>query len=193
MRSTEDNIPPPLDANGFVHSSDFLDFEQYKTIGREALMNIGLGFLMIAVVVVFLIANPLASFLTFISVASAILELVGFMYFRGTYIDSVTVIFLVISLGLAVDYSVHVAHGFLANRSEDPVARLEGTMKVRTHAIPPRPHALYRHTAITRAGLSAPPRMHIGCHYCSNLLLGNTVVAHTTLSGACLGQSIGNI
>eukprot|EP00892_Ulva_mutabilis_P011135 jgi/Ulvmu1/8394/UM042_0101.1 len=129
MRNTEDDIPPPLDVNGFVHSGAFLDFEQYKTIGREALMNIGLGFLMIAVVVIFLIANPLASLLTFISVASAILELVGFMYFRGTYIDSVTVIFLVISLGLAVDYSVHVAHGYLTNRASDPVERLVGTMK----------------------------------------------------------------
>ena len=130
LRNTEDNIPPPLNANGFVHSADFLDYEQYKTIGREALMNIGLGFAMIAVIVIFLIANPLASFLTFVSVASAILELVGFMYFRGTRIDSVTVIFLVISLGLAVDYSVHVAHGYLANRAQDPVVRLQGTMKV---------------------------------------------------------------
>lgn len=129
LRDTEDNIPAPLGTNGFVHSASFLDYEQYKTIGREALMNIGLGFLMIAVVVVFLIANPLASFLTFISVASAILELVGFMYFRGTRIDSVTVIFLVISLGLAVDYSVHVAHGYLSNRETDPVLRLQGTMK----------------------------------------------------------------
>eukprot|EP00892_Ulva_mutabilis_P011134 jgi/Ulvmu1/8393/UM042_0100.1 len=129
MRLTEDDIPPPLGNNGFVHSEDFLNFEQYKTIGREAFMNIGLGFLMIAVVVIVLIANPLASLLTFISVASAILELVGFMYFRGTYIDSVTVIFLVISLGLAVDYSVHVAHGYLTNRAEDPVERLQGTMK----------------------------------------------------------------
>ena len=137
MRATEDLVPLPLGANAFVHSDNFLDYEQYKTIGRAALMNIGLGFLMIAVIIVVLIANPLASFLTFISVASAILELVGFMYFRGTYIDSVTVIFLVISLGLAVDYSVHVAHGFLANRCTEPAKRLQTTMRVR-HPLPPK-------------------------------------------------------
>eukprot|EP00892_Ulva_mutabilis_P011129 jgi/Ulvmu1/8389/UM042_0096.1 len=129
MRATEDLIPEPLGTNAFVHSANFLDYEQYKTIGREALMNIGLGFLMIAIIIIILIANPLASFLTFISVASAILELVGFMYFRGTYIDSVSVIFLVISLGLAVDYSVHVAHGYLANRATDPAVRLQTTMQ----------------------------------------------------------------
>ena len=49
---------------------------------------------------------------------------------RGTYIDSVTVIFLVISLGLAVDYSVHVAHGYLASCESDPKLRLQKTMAV---------------------------------------------------------------
>lgn len=50
---------------------------------------------------------------------------------RGTYIDSVSVIFLVISLGLAVDYSVHVAHGYLSTREADPELRLQKTMAVR--------------------------------------------------------------
>ena len=131
MRATAKRIEAPLGTRAFPHAAEFLNIEQYKSIGREALMNIGLGFAMIAFVVFVLVANPLASILTFLSVASAIIELIGFMYFRGTYIDSVTVIFLVISLGLAVDYSVHVAHGYLATREADSALRLQKTMAVR--------------------------------------------------------------
>ena len=131
MRDTAASIEAPLGTRAFPHAPDFLNIEQYKAIGREALMNIGLGFAMIAFVIFVLVANPLAAVLTFLSVASAILELIGLMYYRGTYIDSVTVIFLVISLGLAVDYSVHVAHGYLATREEDSVLRLQKTMAVR--------------------------------------------------------------
>ena len=131
MRYTEDLVPDPLGARSFTHSAEFLNIEQYKSIGREAFMNIGLGFLMIAIVVFFLVANPIAALLTFLCVASAILELVGFMRFRGQYIDSISVIFFVISLGLAVDYSVHVAHGYLSTREDDPVLRLQKTMGVR--------------------------------------------------------------
>jgi Patched family len=131
MRETMKLVPAPLGTDAFVHSPEFLNIEQYKKIGREALMNIGLGFAMIAVVVLLLVANPVAATLTFVAVASAIVQLVGFMYFRGTYIDSVTVIFLVISLGLAVDYFVHIAHGYLSTREPDPVLRLERTMTVR--------------------------------------------------------------
>lgn len=131
MRATTAQIPAPLGTAAFTHADDYLNIEQYKSIGREALINIGLGFLMIAVVVLFLVGNPVAALLTFVSVASAIIELVGFMYFRGARIDSITVIFLVISLGLAVDYSVHVAHGYLSLREDDPALRLQETMGVR--------------------------------------------------------------
>ena len=132
MNAAAAETPAPLGPNTFPFSTDFLDIEQYKSIGTEALTNIGLGFAMIAVVVLVLVANPVAAVLTFVNVASAILELVGFMYFQGTYIDSVSVIFLVISLGLAVDYSVHVASGFLSTRIDDSSDRLTSTMAVRS-------------------------------------------------------------
>lgn len=82
MRDMTKRIAAPLGTKAFVHSADFLDIEQYKSIGKEAVMNIGLGFAMIAVVVLLLVANPIAATLTFLCVASAILELVGFMYIR---------------------------------------------------------------------------------------------------------------
>ena len=130
-RATAAEIPPPLGTNAFVYGSEFLQIEQYATIGKEALTNIGLAFLMIAVIIVVLLANPVASVITFLCVASAILELIGIMYFIDFRIDSVTVIFLVISLGLAVDYSVHVAHGFLAARVSDMETRIKQTLMVR--------------------------------------------------------------
>ena len=123
-RATAAQTPPPLGTNAFVYGDGFLQIEQYATIGKEALTNIGLAFLMIAVIIAVLLANPVASVITFLCVASAILELIGIMYFIGFRIDSVTVIFLVISLGLAVDYSVHVAHGFVAARVLDIETRI---------------------------------------------------------------------
>ena len=113
--------------------------EQYAALGRETVLNLSLAVAMILVVVFLLLANPLASALTFACVASAICETVGIMYFIGFRIDSVTVIFLVISLGLAVDYSVHVAHGFLAARVEDIRERLKAALAVRCWSLLMRP------------------------------------------------------
>jgi predicted RND superfamily exporter protein len=52
----------------------------------------------------------------------------GFIHFWGLTIDNVSVIFVVISLGLSVDYSVHITHSFLHKEgtgNERMVAALE--------------------------------------------------------------------
>ena len=156
-RATVATIPPPLGVNAFVYGSQFKELEQYATIGGEAFLNIGLAFAMIAVIIFLLLANPLASVITFVCVASAILELIGFMNFNGTDIDSVTVIFLVISLGLAVDYSVHVAHGFLATRESDLQLRLQRTLMVRC---PARSVSRLPATSLARADCSCATPTH---------------------------------
>lgn len=130
IRATVAQIPAPLGSSTFPHAQDFLNIEQYKSIGREVIMNITLAFLMIAPIVLILVGNALAAGLTFACVASAVIELVGFMYFQGTNIDSMSVLFIVISLGLAVDYSLHVAHGYLAVREDDAKLRMQKTMGV---------------------------------------------------------------
>ena len=40
------------------------------------------------------------------------------MGFWGLTIDTVTTVILVIAIGLTVDYSVHIAHGFMSARAE---------------------------------------------------------------------------
>ena len=46
-------------------------------------------------------------------------DISGFMAFWGLTIDTVTTIILVIAIGLTVDYSAHIAHGFMATRGKD--------------------------------------------------------------------------
>ena len=65
-------------------------------------MNIGLGFAMIAVVIFLLLGNIVASLVTILCVISTVVELVGYMYFWDMTVDSIMVIFVVISLGFSV-------------------------------------------------------------------------------------------
>ncbi|GMH39728.1 hypothetical protein BSKO_07626 [Bryopsis sp. KO-2023] len=115
MRKLVREAPAPLGPSSFAYGSVYVEYEQYKAIGREAITNLGLALLMVLLIVVILLVNPLASIITFVCVALVVVELVGFMYFWGATIDNVIVIFLVISLGLSVDYAVHIAHAFLAS------------------------------------------------------------------------------
>eukprot|EP01024_Parvocaulis_polyphysoides_P050526 TRINITY_DN4922_c0_g2_i1.p1 TRINITY_DN4922_c0_g2~~TRINITY_DN4922_c0_g2_i1.p1 ORF type:complete len:208 (-),score=8.85 TRINITY_DN4922_c0_g2_i1:201-824(-) len=97
----------------FAYSPGFLQYEQYKQIGREVVVNIGLAMLMVLVIITIMLLNFSASTITFVMIFSIVVNLIGYMYYWGYTVDSVTVIFWVISLGLSVDYCVHITHGFL--------------------------------------------------------------------------------
>eukprot|EP01026_Neomeris_dumetosa_P002824 TRINITY_DN1075_c0_g3_i4.p1 TRINITY_DN1075_c0_g3~~TRINITY_DN1075_c0_g3_i4.p1 ORF type:complete len:941 (-),score=122.47 TRINITY_DN1075_c0_g3_i4:1066-3888(-) len=110
--------------NTFAYSAAFLQYEQYKQIGKEFITNVGLAMVMVLVIITIMLLNLFASTLTFVMILSIVLNTIGYMYFWNYTIDSVTVIFWVISLGLSVDYCVHITHGFL-NQVGEGESRLD--------------------------------------------------------------------
>lgn len=77
MRSTVSQFPAPLGPNSFAYGEGYVQNEQYKAIGREALTNIGLALLMVFVVVFLLLVNPLGAGITFVCIALVVVELVS--------------------------------------------------------------------------------------------------------------------
>jgi predicted RND superfamily exporter protein len=46
----------------------------------------------------------------------SLVEVGGFMHYWGLTIDTVSCVNLIIAIGLCVDYSAHIAHGFLVEQ-----------------------------------------------------------------------------
>ena len=59
-----------------------------------------------------LIADLATSFIVLITVTLTVVNVAGYAYFWGLSIDTLFAIFMTISIGLCVDYSAHIAHGF---------------------------------------------------------------------------------
>ena len=121
LRAIVDGAPP----NSFIYTADFLDYEQYKIFNRETAQNIGLALLAVFLVVLFLTGNVLASAYVILSVTLVDLNLFACMWYWGLTLNSVTVVNLVIAVGLAVDYSAHIAHSYLLHFPDDQLARSE--------------------------------------------------------------------
>lgn len=85
-----------------------------KIIQWELYQNIGSSLIaMYLTVLVFLGSFRGAAFIIF-CVLGTLVEVAGFMYFMGLTINVITCNTLVISIGLCVDFSAHIAHGFMA-------------------------------------------------------------------------------
>jgi len=99
--------------DSFPYMFMYLYYEQYAIIFREAMTNLGLALAAVFVILMLVLANLSAAIIVMFCVLLVDCDILGLMQMWGLTIDSVAIINLVLAIGLAVDYSVHVAHAFL--------------------------------------------------------------------------------
>ena len=75
--------------------------------------NLGLGIAAIFLITFILLANLQMSFMVMAMVGVTLVDIIGFLYLWDVTIDIVSCINIVISVGLCVDYSVHIAHAYI--------------------------------------------------------------------------------
>lgn len=77
--------------------------------------NIGLALLCVFLATVILIGDIITSIIVVLNVTMVIADVCGYMYFWGLSIDTIAAVLITIAMGLAVDYSAHIAHAFMTN------------------------------------------------------------------------------
>lgn len=112
-RIASNGIPPKL---SFPYAEGYANIDTDKVIKDELMRNIGLAFLAVYLITLVLLANFTCSIYVSCCVIMTLIDLAGMMYFWDLTIDTVTTIILVISIGLSVDYAVHIAHTFLITK-----------------------------------------------------------------------------
>eukprot|EP00754_Rhynchopus_humris_P027837 Rhum_TRINITY_DN15113_c0_g1::Rhum_TRINITY_DN15113_c0_g1_i3::g.140632::m.140632 len=109
LRESVEYSNPKLIA--FTHA--FIFWEGYRIMLREMLRNVIMAGAAVFVLVSLLLANIQMGAYIVLSIAAVDTCLLGFMPIIGVEVNSVSVICIVIAVGLAVDYSVHIGGAFL--------------------------------------------------------------------------------
>ena len=78
--------------------------------------NIGLSMACVFATMLVLLADIWGSIIVMVCVLMTLVDVMGFMHFWGLTIDVVSSVILIISVGLCVDYSAHIAHAFLSSK-----------------------------------------------------------------------------
>ena len=87
-----------------------------QVISEELYRNIFLATVCVFATTWLLLFNLTASVLVLGCVVLTLVNVGGFIHFWGLTIDTVSCTNIIISIGLCVDYSAHIAHAFLANQ-----------------------------------------------------------------------------
>ena len=100
---------------GFSHVQVYTAWETDDIIGFEMLRNIGLAMACVFLITWLLLGNLPLCMLVLSTVAMSLVNIVGFLHFWGIYIDIVSCITIVLSIGLCVDYAAHIGHAYLVS------------------------------------------------------------------------------
>lgn len=97
----------------FSYSEQLLEFEQYVVLIEETVLSIGLSIVAVFLVVIFITGSLPVTILVVFAVALVDVFLLGIIHYWDLTMNNIIVVNLVIGLGLAVDYSAHIAHTYL--------------------------------------------------------------------------------
>eukprot|EP01064_Diplonema_japonicum_P017117 TRINITY_DN2517_c0_g2_i10.p1 TRINITY_DN2517_c0_g2~~TRINITY_DN2517_c0_g2_i10.p1 ORF type:complete len:881 (+),score=122.77 TRINITY_DN2517_c0_g2_i10:721-3363(+) len=98
----------------------FVFWEGYKELVPEVTRNIAVAAACVFSIVTVTLANVLMGVIVVVIIGCVDVCLLGFMYYFGVDFNAVSIICLVVAIGLAVDYSVHIAHSYLQVKGPRP-------------------------------------------------------------------------
>ncbi|XP_048128326.1 NPC intracellular cholesterol transporter 1 isoform X2 [Rhodamnia argentea] len=97
----------------FPYSVFYIFFEQYLDIWRVALINIAIALGAIFVVFLVVTSSLWSSIILLIVLAMIVVDLMGVMAVLNIQLNAVSVVNLVMSIGIAVEFCVHIIQAFL--------------------------------------------------------------------------------
>lgn len=102
----------------FPYSVFYIFFEQYLDIWKTALINISLGLGAVLVVCLVITCSLWTSAIILVVVAMIVLDMMGMMALLDIQLNAVSVVNLVMSIGIAVEFCVHITHAFSVNNGD---------------------------------------------------------------------------
>ncbi len=115
-------------------------YEQYLTIWKDASTNIGISLAAIfAVTAIILGLDIYTAFIVTTTIAMIIVNMFGAMYILGIDLNAVSVVNLVMTIGIAVEFCAHIARDFAIslkgsriNRAQHSLAHMGSSVRFLT-------------------------------------------------------------
>ncbi|ONH92501.1 hypothetical protein PRUPE_8G178600 [Prunus persica] len=114
-RDFSSRISDSLKMDIFPYSVFYIFFEQYLDIWRTALINIAIALGAIFIVCLLITSSLWSSAIIILVLAMIVVDLMGVMAILDIQLNAVSVVNLIMSIGIAVEFCVHITHAYLVS------------------------------------------------------------------------------
>lgn len=97
----------------YIYTIWFMDFELWFNFNFETTLCILLSFCAVILIIQVITANVTVTLLVAMCVAVTDLALFGNIYYMGLTLNPLIIINIIVSVGISVDYSAHIAYAYL--------------------------------------------------------------------------------
>ncbi|XP_072220630.1 NPC intracellular cholesterol transporter 1 [Leuresthes tenuis] len=125
-RILADNISQSIDHKVFAYSVFYVFYEQYLTIAYDTALNLSLSLVAIFVVSTVLLGFELwSALLVCITIAMILVNMFGVMWLWDISLNAVSLVNLVMSIGISVEFCSHIVRAFSISVKKNRVERAE--------------------------------------------------------------------
>ncbi|CAL8075262.1 unnamed protein product [Calicophoron daubneyi] len=113
----------------YPYSVFYVFYEQYLTVGHEALVQLGACLAAIFVVTFFLIGlNIVGTFIILIGVLYILISLISLMVLWGIDMNAISLVNLVVAVGIGVEFVSHIVRAFIMSPKRTRVERAKASL-----------------------------------------------------------------
>ncbi|KAL1190184.1 hypothetical protein V5N11_016579 [Cardamine amara subsp. amara] len=112
-REFSSRISNSLKIDIFPYSVFYIFFEQYLNVWTVALTNLTVAIGAIFIVCLLITSSAWSSAIIVLVLVMILFDLMGMMVILGIQLNAVSVVNLIMSIGIAVEFCVHISHAFL--------------------------------------------------------------------------------
>ncbi|KAI3517965.1 hypothetical protein L1887_06233 [Cichorium endivia] len=117
-REFSSRISDSLKIEVFPYSVFYMFFEQYLDIWKTALISLGIAIGAVFVVCLVITCSLWSSSIIVLVLVMILVDLLGVMAVLNIQLNAVSVVNLVMSVGIAVEFCVHITHAFLVSSGD---------------------------------------------------------------------------
>ncbi|KAK9129235.1 hypothetical protein Sjap_009722 [Stephania japonica] len=121
MRAARDfssRVSASLEIDVFPYAMFYIFFEQYLDIWRTALINLAIALGAVFIVCLVITCSLWSSAIILGVLAMIVVDLMGVMAILNIQLNAVSVVNLVMSIGIAVEFCVHITHAFTVSSGD---------------------------------------------------------------------------
>lgn len=107
----------------FLFNENFEFYDHFRRISGELAGSLIISTVVVGLISLLFLPHVIGAVLTVMVIGAINVELVGIVYFAGFNIDTLSMFILIMSIGLTVDYCMHIVHSYLHSLNKEFASR----------------------------------------------------------------------